>query len=285
MPRIERAAAALIAPLLLSAAAPSGFRDPHPVVIAGYQGDLMEPFVTHDGRYLFFNNRNTPPEQTDLFYAERGADGGWVFKGRLAGANSSALDGVASLDAAGELYFVSTRSYDTTLSTLYRGDFADGRVSHVEVAPGVSPHIPGIVDFDGEISADGQSLYVAEGDFRGSGPSPKTAHIVLYHRDGAGFRRDPGSDALLATVNAGDFSYAPDISSDGRELYFTRISPGASVGVFRATRAGAGEPFGQVEQVAAVDGLAEAPSLSDDGHTLYFHRKVGDSYQLWAVTR
>ena len=31
----------------------------------------MEPFVTKDGRFLIFNNRNEPPERTDLFYAER----------------------------------------------------------------------------------------------------------------------------------------------------------------------------------------------------------------------
>jgi hypothetical protein len=275
--------------LALSGAAPlDAFHDPRAVAIAGYAGDAMEPFVSKDGRWLLFNNRNDPPERTDLFYAERRPDGAFVFKGPIAGANSAALDGVASLDDAGELYFISTRSYARTLSSVYRARFADGHASGVELAPGVSPLVPGIVDFDAEISADGQSLYVAEGDFRGDGPKPKTARIVLFERSGDGFRRAPTSDALLAAVNVDGLNYAPDISADGLELYFTRvgkIAPGAEPHILRAVRTDVTAPFAHVARVAGVEGFVEAPSLSGDGRQLYLHRLVGDRFQLWTLQR
>jgi hypothetical protein len=283
--RAAVAGLALLA-LTLGAAPPTGdFHDPRPVAIAGYVGDAMEPFVSRDGRYLLFNNRNDPPEKTDLYWAERGPAGGFVFRGEIVGANSPALDAVPSLDDAGELYFVSTRSYGQTLSTLYRAHFAVGRATGVEIVPGVSPHIPGLVDFDAEISADGQSLYVAEGDFRGGGSLPKAAKIVRFERSGAGFRRDPRSDALLATVNAAGLDYAPDVSADGCELFFTRDIPGQPPAIYRAIRSGPGQPFGGIARVAAAEGFAEAPSLSGDGRTLYFHRQAVGRFQIWSAVR
>jgi hypothetical protein len=32
---------------------------------------LLEPFISRAGRFLFFNNRNEPAEQTSLFVARR----------------------------------------------------------------------------------------------------------------------------------------------------------------------------------------------------------------------
>jgi hypothetical protein len=136
--------AAVSAVLLLGAGAGpaeslyAGFSHPERVTIVGYTGDAMEPFVTRDGRYLLFNNRNFPPEKTDLFYAERIDVRTYRFRGPLAGANSPELDAVASVDCAGTLYFVSNRSYAATLSTIYRARFRDGAVTNVEIVPGVS---------------------------------------------------------------------------------------------------------------------------------------------------
>lgn len=39
------------------------FADPERVTIQGYDGDAMEPFLSRDGRFLLFNNRNDPPEK------------------------------------------------------------------------------------------------------------------------------------------------------------------------------------------------------------------------------
>ena len=40
---------------------PSTFANPQRVTILGYSGDAMEPSISRDGRYLFFNSLNTTP--------------------------------------------------------------------------------------------------------------------------------------------------------------------------------------------------------------------------------
>ncbi len=43
------------------------FTNPQPVTIEGYSQDAMEPFISPDGNYLFFNNSNSlPPDQSVL---------------------------------------------------------------------------------------------------------------------------------------------------------------------------------------------------------------------------
>ena len=39
--------------------------NPVRVTIRGYHGDAMEPFVSPDGKYLFFNSRNDPGTDTE----------------------------------------------------------------------------------------------------------------------------------------------------------------------------------------------------------------------------
>src|SRR5687767_1334188 len=141
------------------------FGAPERVVIRGYDGDAMEPFVTKDGRYLLFNNRNDPRIDTNLHFARRFDALTYQYGGALKGANTPALEGVPSVDRAGNLFFVSTRSYKETLSTLYRGSFVDGTVSGVRLVGGVSRRQPGIVMFDAEIAADGSTLFVVDGEF------------------------------------------------------------------------------------------------------------------------
>ena len=63
------------------------------VTLQGYAGDAMEPFLTKDGRFLLFNNRNEAPENTNLQYAERVDDLHFVYKGEIKGVNTPALEG------------------------------------------------------------------------------------------------------------------------------------------------------------------------------------------------
>jgi hypothetical protein len=47
------------------------FKAPQIVTIRGYQDDAMEPFLSRDGKILFFNNLNEPSVNTDIHYAVR----------------------------------------------------------------------------------------------------------------------------------------------------------------------------------------------------------------------
>ena len=263
------------------------FGNPQRVVIRGYNGDAMEPFITKDGRYLLFNNKNDPRIDTNLHFAQRVDDLTFDYRGEMKGVNTPVLEGVPSLDREGNLFFISLRSYEETLSTLYRGRFSDGAVSSVGLVTGISRRQPGIVMFDAEIAADGNTLFVVDGEFTG-GSIPKTANIVIAVRDGKEFRRLPSSGELLKNVNTMALEYAPAISIDLLELFFTRIDNSGGSGkpvILRAVRRSVAEPFGIPERVAAITGFVEAPTLSGDGRSLYYHKLESNRYVIYRTAR
>ena len=55
--------------------------------------------------------------------------------------------------------------------------------------------------------------------------------------------------------------------------------------VLRSTRSDRSQAFGPPERLAAVTGFVEAPSLSCDGTSLYYHRRDGADYSIYRVTR
>ncbi len=275
------------------AAVPGGLDDfsgPRPVEILGYSGSAMEPFVSRDGRFLLFNDFDEARGDKDLEWAERAGGGSFRYRGPIEGVNTRAVEGAPSLDRDGTLYFISTRSYDRTLSTVYRASFRNGRAGGVRLVPGLAEPRRGLVIFDAEISADGRRLYCAEGDFSGGGdPKSATIFVAERDRDGLGFTRLPQSGRLLANVNAGALQYAPSTSPDGLELYFTSVARDAlDTPVFsieRATRPRTDAPFGKPRRITAITGFSEGPSISSDGLSLYYHRRVGRIFRIYRVTR
>ncbi len=263
------------------------FGDPRPVTLRGYDGDAMEPFITRDDRYLLFNNRNEPADRCDLHWAERIDDVTFAYRGLLTGANSGALDAVPSLDREGSLYFVSTRSYAQSLATIYRGRFDAGQVTGVDLVPGLSLGRLGQVMFDAEIAPDGQTLVAVDGQFSG-GAVPSSARLVLARREGERFVRQAESDRLLKPINDLGMVYAPSVSADLLELFFTRLDGTtltASATIWRSTRPAADQPFGPPARLSALSGFVEAPSLSGDGRRLYYHQREPGGFRLKMITR
>jgi len=267
------------------AQAAADFGDPKPVRILGYDGDAMEPFLSRDGRYLFFNNRNDPAVNTDLFWAEWIDDLTFRFLGPLTGANSPDLDAVASMDKDGQFYFISSRDYAATGALIHRGRFHNGRVDDVTVVAGlVSKARPGF-NFDAEISADGSRLYYVE--------SRRGAHdsrLALADRVDGGFVRDVRSDDLLRRVNGAGMVYAPATSADGLELFFTRAEtpfglPLNAPKIYQARRSRPDLPFGPPTQIGAISGFAEAPTISPDNLALYYHALIDGRFRLYRIIR
>jgi hypothetical protein len=282
----------LFAACLLPAGVSAGATDPDfgmpsRVTLHGYDGDAMEPFVTRDGRYLLFNNRNDPRIDTNLQIARRLDDLTFEWTGEVAGANSTALDAVPSVDDRGNLYFVSVRGYADTLSTIYRAKLDGATASRPELVDGISRRLRGFLNFDAEISADGRTLFFVDGRLDG-GPHPRTADIAIAVRDGPRFRRLADGKRLLGAVNTSALEYAPCVSTDLLELLFTRLDRSRRLPkpeILRALRRNLNEPFGAPERVAAIDGFVEAPALSADGRNLYFHRLEGGRFVIYMSRR
>jgi hypothetical protein len=263
------------------------FTNPQPVTIEGYSQDAMEPFVSPDGNYLFFNNSNVPTVDTNLYYATRIDDVTFQFQGEIGGVNSTALDAVASMDINNTFYFVSTRSYAETLSTIYSGTFSNGTVSNVAIVPGISKQKGGDVNFDAGISRDGSTLYFDDGVFS-SGGQLQRASIAIARRGGGQFKRVNESAKIMKQINQHGWNYAPAISKSGLEFFFTRFDssqPGALPIIYTATRSKTSRPFGKPKRIEAITGFAEAPALSPDEKSLYYHERVNGTFVIYRVTR
>ncbi len=272
------------------------FGNPEMVQILGYNdnagnsNDAMEPFISRDGSFLFFNNSNAAAT-TNLFWATRIDDVTFQYQGEIGGeANRSGpLDAVASMDSNGIFCFITTRSYGSAgtpgyLSTIYSGPFADGAVTPVNPVPGVAAPKPGPVNFDEEISADGNTLYFTEGNFATGNLTSTTMKVAT--RRGADFVVNPHSGKIMKTINDRYLNYAADTSADELEFFFTRTNLKTGPAIYMATRKSTSKPFGEPKKIDAITGFAEAPSISPDGLSLYYHVKnLSGVFMINRVTR
>ena len=139
---------------------------------------------------------------------------------------------------------------------------------------------------DGEISPDGQYYYFVNAHFSPGSAVPDRSDIGIAEFDSTNtFNRIANNDAIMAAVNtARCLEYAPSISSDGLELFFTRLDLCAVTSeILVSTRASTDDPFGEPARIGAITGFVEAPSLSPDGNTLYYHMNDGGIYTIYRV--
>jgi len=256
--------------------------------IEGYTDEAMEPFLSRDGKFLFFNTRNDPGVNTDILFAERVGDD-FVFRSVLPGTVSYELDGTPTMSADKRFCFVSPRDYRRTLVTVYCGAFDGKRVNSAEPQKALPAEGQGRLIFDIELFADGKSLIFAEGAFDGE-DVPEGADLYLATLGPRGFTRSNESKKLFANVNTGNLEFAPAISSDGLVLYFTRARTGGmwpfgrEPKIYRASRNSLDEPFSKPMRMESLDGFVEAPTVADDG-ALYFHKRVKERYELWRTSK
>jgi hypothetical protein len=264
--------------------------NPELVTITGYSGDVMEPFISRDGAYLFFNNNGGGATDKDLFYATYVTDTTFQFQSAIAAVNSVTVDGTPTMDDANTFYYVSLASYNppTTYDSIFAGTWSGGTVTGASAVAGLAIALPGFINFDVEISPDGSTLYFNDGYFTGGG-FPDAADIAIAVDSGSGFGRDPNSAAIMANVNTTDkLEYAPAISRDGLELFFTRLDPNTMAArIYRTSRATAAGAFGAPQLVRAIEGFVEGPALSPDEKSLYYHRlnTAANKFELYRVTR
>jgi len=285
------------------------FTNPREVTITGYSGDAMEPFISRDGSILFFNNLNQPAlpdgriNDTNIYFATRVDESTFKFAGPVKGANTdetstqNELEAVPSMDKNNIFYFINTIDYLNSdspnyLRSIFRGKFEQDSLSSLECLPNLKTNRPagqppkiGELNFGAEIHCDGNILYFVQGIFSDK-PFPDQADIGIAIKNNEGqFTVDPNSDFILQAVNTAALEYAPSTSTDLKELYFTRMD-GSDFGIYVATRSSASEPWSQGARISAIQGnMTEAPSISYDGHLLYYHQKINDVFKIFVVER
>ena len=263
------------------------------VTIVGLSFDAMEPFVSSDGNYLFFNNLNDGIN-TKLYYATKVNDSTFNYVGELIGTNQTStpyLDAVADMDANGNFYWTSTRNYPTELNNLFRGSFSSGNVTDIERVQGdFNMNIPGWLVMDHGISLDGQFLYFSNARLNETdcvGPCETTLGIAQKVNSST-FNTLPNSSSILQNINNADYIYyAPCISSDNLELYYTRylkgtITPSTVFEICVAVRTNSSSEFSipKVLFSEVISNLIEAPTLTLDKNIIYYHQKTSDSHKI-----
>jgi hypothetical protein len=269
---------------------PTSVLEPERVEISGYDGDVMEPFLSRDGEWLLFNNRNQPPNETDLHLARRSEDPDrFTYVGKLAGANSEQLDAVASLDRMGNLYFTSTREYGRTGNTLWTARFVNGIVTGAKPVPGTyRRRQPPWLNMDAEVSSDGATLYYTENRFDQERRRVATSDILMAEKTADGFVQKSSSAELLANVNSELMEYAPSTTADELSLFFTRLDlakvdrgrPGEAFSIWLSVRPSKDAAFGPPARIEGLRGVVEAVTVTPDGCAIYFHQRVGARFLL-----
>ena len=253
----------------------------------------MEPFISSNGTYLFFNNLNDGID-TKLYYATKINDSTFNYVGELNGTNqvvSPYLDAVADMDTLDNFYWTSTRDYPAELDNLFHGIFNAGNVTNTgRVHGNFNKNIPGWLIMDHGISYDGQLLYYNNARFDDSacqGPCETELGVAEKINDST-FNQLPNSNSILQTINDPNYIYyAPCISSDNLELYYTRYLRDTitSSTIFEICVAVRNSPIDifSVPIVLFSDFIAnliEAPTLTADKQIIYYHRKIINSHKI-----
>lgn len=263
------------------------FKTPQQVTINGYSDDIMEPFLSRDGNTLFFNNSNHPSVNTNIHFAIRVNKLTFDYGGELKGVNSESLDGVATVDGEGNFYFVSTRNYFETLTSVFQGTLLSDSVSGIASVPQLSKNIAGWLNFDVEVSSDGNSIFFADGRYNENG-GPYEADLYLASKVNGSFERAI-DQSILSYINTASLEYAACISASMLEFYFTRVpvplTASSVTQIYVATRSSLSEPFGFPYKIGAISGFVEAPTISSNDSCLYYHKKENDKFVLYIIEK
>jgi len=248
------------------------------VTINGLTFDAMEPFISADGNTLFFNSLNSGGN-TNLYYASRVNDTTFNFVAMVDGTYDSTanhLDAVASMDSLNNFYWVSLRS----IPNLHRGNFLNGAVSDVSKVYGdFNIFTPGWLIMDACINYTGDLLYYSNAYF---GPTytecvgvPCEAKLGVADRvNDSTFSKWANSDDIFAQVNDTNYIvYAPQVTKDGLELYFSRLLKGGfDTELCVSVRDNDSEAFSAPIVIYSNFGFfPEAATPSTDKQKIYYH--------------
>ena len=198
------------------------WQKPEKLSISGDAWSDLDPFVSPDGKRLFFISTrpdasrasNDNKKDMDIWVATRsGAE--WSDPHRLENVNSEAKEGSPSVTRNGTLYFFSDRQGGAGKNALYESRFVQG---HYELAVMLPVAInAGPSDTSPFISPDGKTLLFYSTREGGFG---KADVYVSSKKHG----KWTTSVNLGPVVNSADSDYNPAVSPDGRELFFGRNS-------------------------------------------------------------
>jgi len=203
--------------IVTRSAGSGGWSEPEFAGFSGVYSDL-EPFITHDGAWLYFISKRPGPGETesgewDIWRAPRSAEGWGEPEILPAPVNDAHKEFYPSLTTNGDLYFTSDRPGGLGGEDIWWAQWTgNGWAVPENLGPAVNSQGP---EFNSLIAPDGSWLIfgsVREGDVGGG-----DLHIAFRGADG---------DFLPAVnmgepINSSALDYCPALSPDGSIFFFT----------------------------------------------------------------
>ncbi len=270
------------------------YENPLEITINGYTDHAMEPFISPDGNTLFFNSLNSGID-TKLYYATKVDATTFTFMGEVNGANqvnNPQLNAVAGLDILNTFYWVSFRDFPVERDNLFYASFNNGTLTNSGRIHGdFYNYGAGWLVMDHGISVDGQTFYYNNARFDGTncaGPCETFIGIAKKTTTDT-FLKTTDSDTILQNINDQNYIYyAPYITQDNLELYYTRylqgtITNGSIVEICVATRTTDTAIFSEPKVLFSdnlLNSIVEAPSLTIDKQVMYYHKKINGIHKI-----
>lgn len=260
-----------------------------PVTINGYTIDAMEPFISLDGNAMFFNSINNATN-TSLFYAGRINDSLFNIMGFMPVVNEATtpyLNAVASVDSANNFFWVSLRNYPTQMDNLHKVTFTTSSYTNFARVHGdFNIQQSGWLIMDAAINYDGNYLCYCNAYLVGCGGLPCKGSLGLAQKvNDSTFNKLSNTTFLFSNVNDTNYVvYAPQITKDGLELYYTRYHKASVLNteICVSVRTATTLAFSLPQVIYSNIGLVpEAPTISTDKSKLYYHRKENGVYKLF----
>jgi len=203
----------------------SEFINERKVEITGYSSDVMEPFISKDGNYLFFNNLQGISRK-ELYYVERVDDITFEFKGEIQGVNSADVDGNPTMDENNNFYFISTRDLNKGIKTIYSGIFNNGIVTGLHQINGtINISTPLWINMGVEISKIGNILFTSNAKFNIGENFPNKGNIRFAIRNESEFNIPNNETDILANINTdAAIEYAGELSANELELFYSQVT-------------------------------------------------------------
>lgn len=260
-----------------------------------------EPFISRNDRFLFFNSGERENNK-DLHYAE--FDGTqWVYRGEVGPNVNNEVDvqGNATMDNAYNFYY--TESHVDSMVRSASFSPASGQLVSLSEIAGVPIRTVdlSVQTIEGnmgiEISADGKILFFdrATWPLIDGGVGMVLASDILFakKKEGVFVYKRRRAKRIMRNINTADLEYAESISSDGLELFLTRLAlTDLSAGllrskIMRSTRGSLRAAFALPVEISAIGSsdFVEGPAISGDGTRLFYHKREGAKFGIYVVER
>ena len=270
------------------------FGNEKPVTINGLTFDAMEPNLSTDGNALFFNSLNDGIT-TSLYYAAKVNDTTFNFVGAVPVVNQTVtprLDGVATVDSSNNFYWVSTRNYPSNIENLFRIKFLiSGYTNFGRLHGDFYINSPGYLIMDACTNYYGNQLIYCNAYFNScsNGLPCKASMGIAQKVNDSTFNKYANTSAIMVNINdtSNYIVYAPNITKDGLELYYTRLlKTGTQTEIMVSVRTNTNVAFSVPSLLVGAPFFApEAPTVTSDKSKMYYHKKIGSFYKLFLQYR